>query len=243
MEAITFKAIKKAFRVGSFKRKEALKGLSFSVKKGEVFGFLGPNGAGKSTAIKILLNFIYPDSGKVFINNKCVHTYSLRKEIGYLPENPYLYDNLSPEELLSFKGRVCGLRPLTIKERSEELLNGMNLLEVKKRPIRTFSKGMVQRLSLTLTLINNPNITILDEPFSGLDPLVRVEALELLLTLKEKGKTIFFSSHILNDIERICDRIAILNEGSLIYLGQSKDIISRYGNIEQGFLAIIKGNA
>jgi ABC-2 type transport system ATP-binding protein len=102
---------------------------------------------------------------------------------------------------------------------------------------------MVQRLSLTLTLINNPNITILDEPFSGLDPLVRVEALELLLTLKEKGKTIFFSSHILNDIERICDRIAILNEGSLIYLGQSKDIISRYGNIEQGFLAIIKGNA
>ena len=243
MALIVFKQITKSYQEGLRRKKLALKGLSLEIKKGEVFGFLGPNGAGKSTAIKILLNFIFPDSGEVSISGQKVSNPQVRKHLGYLPENPYLYDNLSPKELLLFKGRVCGFNSQQIKKRIDEILPRLNLLNVKKRPLRTFSKGMVQRVGFALALINNPQILILDEPFSGLDPLMRYEALELLLGLKQQGKTIFFSSHILNDIERVCDRIGMLNHGELVYVGNTEDTLNKYGSLENAFLTIIKGNA
>ena len=243
MALIVFKQITKSYQEGLRRKKLALKGLSLEIKKGEVFGFLGPNGAGKSTAIKILLNFIFPDSGEVSISGQKVSNPQVRKYLGYLPENPYLYDNLSPQELLLFKGRVCGLTAQQIKKRMDEILSRVNLFQVKKRPLRTFSKGMVQRAGFALALINDPEILILDEPFSGLDPLMRYEALELLLGLKQQGKTIFFSSHILNDIERVCDRIGMLNHGELVYVGNTEDTLNKYGSLENAFLTIIKGNA
>ena len=243
MAVIVFKQITKSYQEGLRGKKRALEELSLEIEKGEVFGFLGPNGAGKSTAIKILLNFIFPDTGEVTINGQQVSNPQVRKHLGYLPENPYLYDNLSPKELLLFKGRLCGFSAQEIKKRTDEILFRMNLLNVKKRPLRTFSKGMIQRVGFALALINDPEILILDEPFSGLDPLMRYEALELLLELKQKGKTIFFSSHILNDIERVCDRIGILDHGKLVYVGNSEDIVNEYSSLENAFLTIIKGHA
>ena len=160
MSLIVFKQITKSYQEGLRRKKQVLKGLSLEIKKGEVFGFLGPNGAGKSTTIKILLNFIFPDKGEVRINGQPVSNPQVRKYLGYLPENPYLYDNLSPQELLLFKGRVCGLTAQQIKKRMDEILSKVNLFQVKKRPLRTFSKGMVQRAGFALALINDPEILI-----------------------------------------------------------------------------------
>lgn len=203
-----------------FTRKEvhALKSLTLTVNESEIFGFLGPNGAGKSTTIKLLLNLIRPSSGSLSIKGRDVSDKTIRRDIGYLPENPYFYDHLSAEELLRFGGKSCDMDDAAIKTRTLNLLEQLDLTEARKRPIRSYSKGMVQRAGLALALIHDPGILILDEPMSGLDPMGRKKVFDLILRLKSEGKTVFFSSHILHDIERLCDRAAMLVNGELVRL-------------------------
>ena len=211
MDSLT-KIFKKEF---SRKKIYALNSLTLTINEGEVFGFLGPNGAGKSTTIKLLLNLIRPTSGSLSIMGRNSSEKSVRKLIGYLPENPFFYDHLSAKELLWFGGKSCGMDNRTIKERTLSLLEELELVHAMKRPLRSYSKGMVQRAGLALALIHDPKILILDEPMSGLDPMGRKKVFDLILNLKNNGKTVFFSSHILHDIERLCDRAAILINGNL----------------------------
>jgi len=197
------------------RRVVALDDLSLFVEKGEVFGVLGPNGAGKSTTIKVLINLIFPDRGSAAIAGMNVANKETRRHVGYLPENPYFYDYLTAEELLWFGGRASGLPAAALRKRSLELLEKVDLLGVRKRPLRSYSKGMVQRAGLALALIHDPQVVILDEPMSGLDPLGRKMVGDLILELKGAGKTVFFSSHILTDVERFSDRFGIIAGGKL----------------------------
>ena len=234
---ITIKKISKEFREGiRGKRVKALEDLDLQITKGEVFGFLGPNGAGKSTAIKILLNLIYPNNGSASIMDKDVADKEVRRFVGYLPENPYFYDYLTAEELLWFGGTTSGLNKQELHERSEFLLNKVNLYHAKKRPLRTYSKGMVQRAGLALALIHDPEVVILDEPMSGLDPIGRKMVGDLILVLKSQGKTVFFSSHILTDIERFCDRVGIIIDGRLRLVDSLTHLLSDGSNLEDVFL-------
>jgi ABC-2 type transport system ATP-binding protein len=238
---ISIKKISKEFREGiRGKRVKALEDLDLEITKGEVFGFLGPNGAGKSTAIKILLNLIYPDKGNASIMDKDVADKEVRRYVGYLPENPYFYDYLTAEELLWFGGKTSGLNKQKLHERSEFLLNKVNLYHAKKRPLRTYSKGMVQRAGLALALVHDPEVVILDEPMSGLDPIGRKMVGDLILELKSQGKTVFFSSHILTDIERFCDRVGIIIDGRLRLVDNLTHILSDGGNLEDVFLREVK---
>lgn len=218
MNAIVFDGVSKDYKTGFRKKKTAINDFSLAVREGEVFGFLGPNGAGKSTAIKILLHLIFPTSGKVSILGHPAAEVRGRLAVGYLPENPYFYDYLNPLELLLFAGRTSGMQTVAIRERSEALLNRVGLWNDRKRPIRSYSKGMVQRVGLALALIHDPKIVVLDEPMTGLDPLGRRQFIDFILELKAAGKTVFFSSHILADVERVCDRIGILVAGRLLRL-------------------------
>jgi ABC-2 type transport system ATP-binding protein len=218
MDVIVFDRVTKAYRTGFRKRKTALHDFSLLVREGEVFGFLGPNGAGKSTAIKTLVHLIFPTSGKVSILGHPAADVKGRQAVGYLPENPYFYDYLNPLELLRFAGRTSGMGAAAIAERSEALLRRLGLWEERKRPIRSYSKGMVQRVGMALALIHDPRVVVLDEPMTGLDPLGRRQFIDFILELKAAGKTVFFSSHILADVERVCDRVGILVGGRLARL-------------------------
>src|SRR5512143_2465826 len=189
---IKIEGISKEFKENIRAKKiKALDDLTLEVQKGEVFGFLGPNGAGKSTAIKILVNLIRPDKGKASIMNRDVGDTGVRKHIGYLPENPYFYDYLTAEELLWFGGRANGMDPKHIRDRTDKLLAMVSLEAARRRPLRSYSKGMVQRAGLALALIHDPSVVILDEPMSGLDPLGRKLVGDLIIDLKSKGKTVF----------------------------------------------------
>ncbi len=234
---IEIKSVSKTFK-GDLRAKPvlALEGLDLTIAQGEVFGFLGPNGAGKSTTIKILLNLIYPDSGSAFILGRDVRNKEVRRDVGYLPENPYFYDYLSAEELLWFGGRASGMNHAEIVERSEMLLDKMNLAAARKRSLRTYSKGMVQRTGLAMALIHDPHVVILDEPMSGLDPLGRKMVGDLILELKSEGKTVFFSSHILTDIERFCDRAGIIVSGKLRLVDSLGNLLSDGNSLEDEFL-------
>jgi ABC-2 type transport system ATP-binding protein len=218
----------------------ALDNFSLQIEQGEVFGFLGPNGAGKSTALKMLLNFIYPNAGTVSLMGRSVSDRRSRGVIGYLPENPYFYDYLTAEEILWFGGKASGLTKSKILERSEMLLHRMGLLSARKRPIRTYSKGMVQRVGLALALVHDPEVVVLDEPMSGLDPIGRKLVGDLILELKSLGKTVFFSSHILTDVERLCDRAGILVNGRLRLVGSLSDLLSSTGTLEDVFMREVK---
>jgi len=220
-----------------FSQKEipALKALTLTVDQGEVFGFLGPNGAGKSTTIKLLLNMIRPTSGSLTINGKSVSDKAVRRDIGYLPENPYFYDHLSAQELLWFGGKSCDMDDDLIRQRTSVLLQNLDLLDAMHRPLRSYSKGMVQRAGLAFALIHDPGILILDEPMSGLDPMGRKKVFDLIMKLKSEGKTIFFSSHILHDIERLCDRAAILINGSMVKLLRVKEDLPAGKSLEDLF--------
>jgi ABC-2 type transport system ATP-binding protein len=214
----------------------ALDGFSLQIEQGEVFGFLGPNGAGKSTALKILLNFVYPSAGTASLLGRSVSDSRSRSVVGYLPENPYFYDYLTAEEILWFGGKASGLPKHKIHERSQMLLHRMGLLSASKRPLRTYSKGMVQRAGLALSLIHDPEVVVLDEPMSGLDPIGRKLVGDLILELKSRGKTVFFSSHILTDIERFCDRAGIIVGGRLRLVGRLSDLLSGEGTLENVFM-------
>lgn len=194
---------------------EALKNLNLEISKGETFGFLGPNGAGKTTTIKILMSLIFPTSGSFNIFNQKSNSLEYKKNIGFIPENPSFYDYLSGEEIMQFVGRAFKMSEIEIKKGAEKYLKLLELWEDRKRVIRTYSKGMIQRLGFAQALMHNPEIYILDEPMSGLDPLGRILVRDLILDLKKEGKTIFMSTHILNDVENICDRVGIIVKGEL----------------------------
>lgn len=234
---ITIAGISKEFKEGiGSKRVMALENLDLEVREGEVFGFLGPNGAGKSTAIKILINLIYPDQGRASIMGKDVRDRETRRHVGYLPENPYFYDYLTAEEMLWFGGRASGLKSPDVKRRSKELLDKVNLSDARKRQLRSYSKGMVQRAGLALALVHDPDVAIFDEPMSGLDPIGRKMVGDLILELKAQGKTVFFSSHILTDIERFCDRVGIIIKGKLRLIDTLEKVLSTGETLEDVFL-------
>jgi ABC-2 type transport system ATP-binding protein len=238
---IDVKGISKTYREGLTKRRvAAVENLDLHIDKGEVFGFLGPNGAGKSTVIKVLLNLIFPDCGKASILDRDVRDKEVRKHVGYLPENPYFYDYLSVEELLWFGGRSAGLGPDALKQRSSELIGKVNLNHARKRPLRSYSKGMVQRAGIALALVHDPAVVIFDEPMSGLDPIGRKMVGDLILELKAQGKTVFFSSHILTDIERFSDRVGIIVSGRLRLVDRLNNIVSASATLEEVFLEEVR---
>jgi ABC-2 type transport system ATP-binding protein len=221
--------------------KHALKGLNLSVCPGEVFGFLGPNGAGKTTTMNVLLGFVPPTSGNAFLFGVNVQQPIARQRIGYLPELTYYYKFLTAEEILRFYGKIFGLPRKVADERINSILKLVELEHARKRPIKTYSKGMQQRVGLAQALINNPDLLILDEPTSGLDPLGRMKVREIIQRLKNEGKTVFFSSHELGEVETVCDRVAILYEGELKAEGRVSELVQTYqcSTLEQVFLKII----
>jgi ABC-2 type transport system ATP-binding protein len=201
--------------VKRIKKKTAVDGISFEVKKGKVFALLGLNGAGKSTTIKTILGFIRPTSGNVIVNST---------NIGYLPENPYYYDYLTLKELLAFSLSSSGIKD-RVKERINHMAERVGVTENLDKQIRTFSKGMVQRSGIAAALIHEPELVILDEPMSGLDPLGRRMVFDLITELKEKGATVLFCSHILSDVERLCDTAAIMNKGKIVRMLTREELL------------------
>lgn len=206
--------------------RRVLDNASFSVNSGEIFGFLGPNGAGKSTTIKILFEIIFPSSGTAKIFGKPVGDKSVKSRVGFLPENPYFYDYLTTTQFLEFHGGLSGMSPDALKRRIPEVLELVGMRGTKDMSLRSFSKGMLQRVGLAQAIIHNPDLVILDEPMTGLDPLGRREVRDLMLHLKSQKKTIFFSTHILSDVESICNRVAIMNRGKLLSCGSLDELIS-----------------
>src|SRR5579859_2018536 len=219
--------------------KVALNGLDLEVSTGEVFGFLGPNGAGKTTTMNVLLGFVQPTSGTASLFGIDVHQPIARQRIGYLPEMTYYYKFLTAEELLRFYAQIFGLPRAEADRRIDETLKLVELESARKRLIKTYSKGMQQRVGLAQALINNPDLLILDEPTSGLDPLGRMKVREIIKRLKERGKTVFFSSHELGEVETICDRVAIIHQGELKTIGRVNEIMQSYPTLEKAFLKII----
>ncbi len=232
MTAIETQNLTQDFLTGFWRKRpvRALDGVSLQVGAGEVFGLLGPNGAGKTTTFKILMGLIRPTGGEARILDASVQNVNVRRRIGYLPEQPYFYDYLTAREFLAYCGALCDLPQAEASERTNELLQLVRLADSADQQLRRFSKGMLQRVGLAQALINNPEVLFLDEPMSGLDPLGRREVRDLIINLRNRGKTIFFSSHILTDVEAMCDRVAILNKGRLIESGKLSDILKTRSN-------------
>lgn len=227
MNAIEIANLSKAYKGKRRCSVEALKGISLEIGAGEVFGFLGPNGAGKSTTIKILTGQIRAAGGDARILGASVADPAARRKIGYLPENPAFYDFLTAREYLRFVGRTFALDEKAIVAESSKVLELLDLLSAADRPIRGFSKGMVQRLGLAQALLHDPEVYILDEPMSGLDPMGRALVKEIIRDLKGQGKTVFFSTHITADIEALCDRIGIIVKGELRAVERVPELLSR----------------
>ncbi|WP_039764607.1 MULTISPECIES: ABC transporter ATP-binding protein [unclassified Caldicellulosiruptor] len=214
----------------SFGKVKVLKGISFEVKPATVHGFLGPNGAGKTTTMKILSGLISFDEGTILFENLDYKTNKnvIVKQIGYLPQTPVFYGYLTPVEYLSLIGQICNFESRTIKKRTEKVLEIVKLSSVSKRKISTFSGGMLQRLGIAVAIFNKPKLLLLDEPTASLDPEGRAEVLEHIRSLKEEGITVFFSTHILNDVERICDYVTILHEGKIIVSDSLENLQKQY---------------
>jgi ABC-2 type transport system ATP-binding protein len=224
--AIEIEKLSKTYQGKRRQRIAALKDLHLSVAPGEVFGFLGPNGAGKSTTIKILVGQLKPTGGSARIFGQNVDTPQARSRIGYLPENPAFYDFLTAQEYLDLVGRCHAMSPDAIRRESARVLSLLDLVDAARRPIRGYSKGMVQRLGLAQALLHTPDLYIFDEPMSGLDPVGRALVKEIMLELKKQGKTVFFSTHVIADVEAVCDRIGIVAKGELRAEDAVSDIIA-----------------
>ena len=222
------------------KKTEVLKNISLSISAGEVFGFIGPNGAGKTTTIKLLLNFSRPDTGTLQVVGKKIDRDEFRHHIGYLPEFPYFFEHLTARETLLLGGRLSGVPNQITKEKIPQLLERMNLSEAADKQVKGFSKGMKQRLGMANALIHDPQVLIFDEPMSGLDPVGRHLMKSIFKELKENGKTIFFSSHILGDIEDLCDRIGIIHKGQLLFTGDVATFTNSSERLEERFIRIIE---
>jgi ABC-2 type transport system ATP-binding protein len=225
---------------GSEGEKVAVKDLNLTVQAGEVFGFLGPNGAGKTTTMNVLLGFVNATSGDAYLFGVNVKEPIARQRIGYLPELTYYYKFLTAEEILRFYAKIFKIPNAEAEKRIDSLLKLVELEHARKRPLKSYSKGMQQRVGLAQALINNPDLLILDEPTSGLDPLGRMKVREIIQRLKNEGKTVFFSSHELGEVETICDRVAIVNRGELKVEGRVADLVQQYNtDLEKIFLNIV----
>ena len=227
--------LSKDYETGFWRKKKvrALDDLTLSVKPGQIFGFLGGNGAGKTTTIKILMTLLFPSAGSAKILGRDISDISMHSRIGYSPENPYFYDYLTAFELMNYFGELFGMEAQRRKQQAEKLLTAVGLAEKDwNKQLRKFSKGMLQRTSLAQALINDPEIVFLDEPMSGLDPIGRREIRELIADLRKKGTTVFMSTHILSDVEALCDEVAILRGGKLAATGNLDDLLSKQGEAQ-----------
>jgi ABC-2 type transport system ATP-binding protein len=226
MLAIRTESLTKDFAIGFWRPRpyRALNNLNLEVAAGETFGFLGPNGAGKTTTLKLLMQLIYPTSGHAEILQRPVGDVGVKRRIGYLPESPYFYDYLTAEELLDYFARLFGYDAADRRRRVSTLLDQAGIGGERRLPLRKFSKGMVQRVGIAQALINDPEVVFLDEPMSGLDPLGRREVRNLILSLRDRGCTVFFSSHVLSDAEALCNRVAVLAQGTLVASGRISDL-------------------
>jgi len=228
MYAIEIQGLSKNYAVGFWKKqiRPALKSLELKVNVGETFGFLGPNGAGKTTTLKLLMGIIFPTAGSATILGKDLFDPEIKRKIGFLPEQPYFYDYLSAPELLDYYARLSGVPADQRRRRTTDLLDRVGLGDVGNKQLRKFSKGMLQRVGIAQAIVHDPEVVFLDEPMSGLDPLGRHEVRELIQQLKDEGKTIFFSTHILSDAETLCDRVAVIHKGELRGVGVVNDFRS-----------------
>ena len=216
----------KTFHVGFLrKRVEAVRGVSFEVKRGEIFGFVGPNGAGKTTSIKMMLQLIFPTRGQVKLFGRTSLDPDARRRLGYLPENPYIYSYLRPLEFLDLCGQLAGLRSSERRRRADALVQRLGIAHAVDRPIGRLSKGMTQRLGFCQALLHEPELLILDEPFSGLDPIGRKEIRELLMEHKAQGRTMLLTSHVLSDVELLSERVAIVRQGQVVAYGAIDDLL------------------
>lgn len=218
------KTFKKPF---SGKKVEAVRGVSFEVRRGQIFGFLGPNGAGKTTAIKMLTGLIAPTSGRATILGEEVPSPEAMGKVGFLPENPYVYPYLTPREFVSLCGRLNGLGGAGLKRRVEQAIERVGIAYASDRPARSLSKGMLQRTGLAAALVHEPELLILDEPMSGLDPVGRKEVRDLIVEEAQANKTVFFSSHILSDVELLCDAVCILRKGEVVVSGTTAELVDK----------------
>ena len=226
--AIDVRDLRKTFRTPLRRKKvEALRGVTFHVQRGQIFGFVGPNGAGKTTTIRTLMGLLRPTSGAATILGHPIPSRAARFKLGFLPESPYFYDYLTVGELLDLAGRLFGVPGDVRKQRANELIEKVGLGRARTQSLKKFSKGMLQRAGLAQALMNDPELVVLDEPMSGLDPIGRKEVRDLIIELREQGKTVFFSSHILTDIEAIADHVAIIARGQLQAQGTPAELIQR----------------
>lgn len=226
MLAIRTESLTKDFSIGFWRPKpyRALNALNLEVARGDTFGFLGPNGAGKTTTLKLLMQLIFPTSGHAQILDRPVGDVEVKRRIGYLPESPYFYDYLTAEELLNYFARLFGYAAPERRKRISALLDQVGIAGERRLPLRKFSKGMIQRVGIAQALLNEPDVVFLDEPMSGLDPLGRREVRNLILSLRDRGCTVFFSSHVLSDAEALCNRVAVLAGGTLVAQGLISDL-------------------
>ena len=217
----------KDYAVGFWRKRpyRALDTLSLHVDSGDVFGFLGPNGAGKTTTLKLLMQLVFPSAGRAEILGRPLGDVAVKRRIGFLPENPYFYDYLTAEELLTYFASLFGYRGAERRARASRLLDEVGIGAERRLQLRKFSKGMLQRVGIAQALVNDPELVILDEPMSGLDPLGRRDVRSLILQLRDRGCTVFFSSHVLSDAEALCSRVAILAKGKLVAAGRLSDLV------------------
>ena len=243
---ILFKNIHKKYasELGFIKIRPALENLSFELHQGQTLGLIGANGAGKSTSIRLLMDFIRPDQGTIQLFNRSASDLSLRNRIGYLPETASFPSNLTILDLLRFTGATCDMTARQWQERGDYLLRELGIWDARKKRLRTFSKGMQQRANFVLALLNDPDLLVLDEPMSGLDPIGRGQIIDLIQRLKAEGKTILFCSHILGDVDRLVDQLLVLHKGRMLFHGLPGELLAAQGaaDIESAFLALIAGH-
>jgi ABC-2 type transport system ATP-binding protein len=235
MAAIEILGLEKTYSIGFWRKrpKQALRPLDLKVEEGEIFGFLGPNGAGKTTTLKLLMGLIFPTAGSARILGMELDDPRMKAQIGFLPEQPYFYDYLTARELLEYYGQLSGVEAKHLSARVDEVLKRVGLPDVGGVQLRKFSKGMLQRAGIAQAILHNPKVVFFDEPMSGLDPMGRREVRDLMAQLKEEGKTVFFSTHILSDAEALCDRVAIIHQGELRGVGAVADLTSSvHGKVE-----------
>lgn len=226
--AVYLRGVHKSFRTGFIMKKtQALSGVSLEINKGEVFGYLGPNGSGKTTTLKLIMGIIFPDKGVIRVMNRLPKDIIAKEKIGFLPESPYFYEYLTAREFLDFYARLFNIPSQARKERINYLLKLVSLEQKSDIALRLFSKGMLQRIGLAQALINDPDLIILDEPMTGLDPLGRAEVKQIIHSLRNRGKTIIFSSHILPDVEALADRVGIIINGSIRDVGKLDELLGK----------------